>query len=153
MRKLFGIVIGLIIGATADITSVSAGQAPIPTLRIQEVFLSFDPDTITIRGQSFNNGSAPTVTLGAAGAITNFCVPNFVAIPQQIVCSGFPSGLPVDGDYSLIVTTGNQPSQTDTFNVTIGAVGPQGPQGPQGRKVFRARPERQALKARGDLKV
>jgi hypothetical protein len=107
-------------------------QAPILQLRIDEVFVDFGADTITVRGQNFNNGSTLTVSLGSFGDVTNTCVANFLQPPHTIVCNFSSGGLPDDGDYLLRVAAGPFPTQTDEYDLTIGAVGPQGPAGPQG---------------------
>jgi Collagen triple helix repeat (20 copies) len=132
LRKIVTLIMGVILLGAIVSNGYAAQPTPPTPLTIDEVLVDFDPDTLTIKGQSFNGGpSGPTVFFGTLGNITNLCVPNFVAVPQQIVCS-FPSGLPPDGDYLLRVETGTGSGQTDKFAVTIGATGPQGPQGATG---------------------
>ena len=116
------------------------GQQPGGHLRIDEVFVDFDVETITIIGEDFDFGGYLEVTLGEAlvGDITILCTPNFVLIPQTITCdfsaANMGTGLPPDGDYLLTVATGVGQSQSDEYDLTIGAVGPQGIQGIQGVK-------------------
>ncbi len=116
------------------------GQQPGGHLRIDEVFVDFDVETITIIGEDFDFGGYLEVTLGEAlvGDITILCTPNFVLIPQTITCdfsaANMGTGLPPDGDYLLTVAMGVGPSQSDEYDLTIGAVGPQGIQGIQGVK-------------------
>jgi len=115
------------------------GQQPGGHLRIDEVFVDFDSETITIIGEDFDFGGFLEVTLGEAlvGDITILCTPNFVLIPQTITCdfsAPIGTGLPADGDYLLTVATGAGQSQSDEYDLTIGAVGPPGPEGPRGPK-------------------
>jgi hypothetical protein len=87
-----------------------------------------DPTSITIVGTDFIFGpEAPTVTLGEymdplviVGVPTNETI--VALLPENIVA----------GDYLLTVATGTGQSQTDEYDLTIGAVGPQGPQGERG---------------------
>jgi len=113
------------------------GQQPGGHLGIDEVFVDFDSETITIIGEDFDFGGFLEVTLGEAvvGDITILCTPNFVLIPQTITCdfsAPIGTGLPADGDYLLTVATGAGQSQSDEYDLTIGAVGPPGPPGPPG---------------------
>lgn len=111
----------------------SGGQAPQVPATIQEVFVDFTNQSITIEGNGFNTTGPVQVNLGLVGSISGLCNANLVSNPQSIVCSFLPGGLPPDGDYLLSVTTGtgNQ-ARTDTFDLSIGAIGPTGPAGPQG---------------------
>jgi hypothetical protein len=87
-----------------------------------------DPTSITIIGSDFLFGpGSPTVTLGwyvdpliIDGDPTN----------EEIVAL-LPDGI-LPGDYLLIVATGTGQSQSDEYDLTIGAAGPQGPQGEKG---------------------
>ena len=76
--------------------------------------------------------------LGNLGDIPDLCRPtlNSPPDPDVIVCdfsaANGGSGLPDDGDYLVTVSNGNGQSQSDEYDLTIGAVGPVGPTGPQG---------------------
>ena len=112
---------------------VSAGQAPQVPPTIQEVFVDFSNQRITIEGEGFNTTGPAQVNLGLVGNISSLCNANLVSSPQSIVCNFSPGVLPPDGDYLLSVTTGtgNQ-IRSATYALSIGAIGPQGPQGPAG---------------------
>jgi len=118
-------VVGVSVGAQVG----PGGPPQTAQLKIDEVFVDFSTETMTIRGQNFDVGF--NVTLGTLGDISSLCVANLTVSPQIIVCN-FSTGLPADGDYLLRVMTGTGQSQNDEYDLTIGAVGPQGPQGPQG---------------------
>jgi cysteine-rich repeat protein len=109
-----------------------AGEQPGAHLKITEVFVDFDNQEIIITGEDFDFGPGPLeVSLGEFGTITDRCVPSF-SLPHMIVCDFSVGGLPADGDYLLTVATGAGQSQSDEYDLTIGAVGPQGPRGGQG---------------------
>lgn len=102
------------------------GQQPGGHIRIEEVFVDFNLETITIKGEDFDFGGFLEVTLGEAlvGDITSLCTPDFVSIPQTITCdfsvNNGGTGLPPDGDYLLTVATGAGQSQSDEYDLTIG---------------------------------
>jgi endosialidase-like protein/collagen triple helix repeat protein len=112
---------------------VSGAQAPQVPPTIQEVFVDFTNQSITIEGNGFNTSGPVQVNLGLIGSVSNLCVADLVSNPQTIVCTFSSAGLPDDGDYLLSVTTGtgNQ-ARSDTYDLSIGAIGPVGPTGPQG---------------------
>jgi hypothetical protein len=111
----------------------SGGQAPQVAATIQEVFVDFNNQRITIEGEGFNTTGPAQVNLGLVGNISSLCNANLVSNPQSIVCNFSPGVLPPDGDYLLSVTTGtgNQ-ARTDTYDLSIGGTGPTGATGPQG---------------------
>jgi hypothetical protein len=111
----------------------SGGQASQVPATIQEVFVDFTNQSITIEGNGFSTTGPVQVNLGLVGNISGLCNANLVSNPQSIVCNFSPGGLPPDGGYLLSVTTGtgNQ-ARTDTYDLSIGAIGPIGPAGPQG---------------------
>ena len=117
------------VGVSVEAQVGPGGPPQTAQLKIDEVFVDFSTETMTIRGQNFDVGF--NVTLGTLGDISSLCVANLTVSPQTIVCN-FSTGLPADGDYLLRVITGTGQSQNDEYDLTIGAVGPQGPQGPQG---------------------
>jgi Collagen triple helix repeat (20 copies) len=100
---------------------------------IQEVFVDFTNQSITIEGNGFNTTGPVEVNLGLVGNISSLCNANLISNPQRIVCNFSPGGLPPDSDYLLSVTTGtgNQ-TRSDMYDLSIGAIGPIGPTGPQG---------------------
>jgi hypothetical protein len=111
----------------------SGAQAPQVPATIQEVFVDFTNQSITIEGNGFNTTGPVEVNLGLVGNISSLCNANLISNPQRIVCNFSPGGLPPDSDYLLSVTagTGNQ-TRSDTYDLSIGAIGPIGPTGPQG---------------------
>ena len=116
---------------------LSAKKKPGGHLRITEVFVDFTNETIKITGDDFDFGSGPlTVELGELGDIFDQCVVSFSPLPHFISCDFSTGGLPPDGDYLLTVANGTGQSQSDQYDLTIGASGSQGPtgdQGPQGK--------------------
>ena len=87
-----------------------------------------------ITGEDFNIGHYLEVTLGELGDISSYCEEDLESDPQTISCdlSSPAAGLPCPGDILLTVATGIGQSQTDEYDLTLGAVGPQGIQGIQG---------------------
>ncbi len=122
--------------------AAAKGEQPGKRLKITEVFVDFDLETITIVVEDLDFGPGPLqVRLGdqtGFGDITSDCVEDLGSSPQTITCdfsaAGLNTGLPPDGDYLINVSTGNGQSQSDEYDLTIGAVGPQGDQGPQGQQ-------------------
>jgi len=111
------------------------GQQPGGHLRITEVLVDFNAETLAVTGEDFdfNNISKLHITLGEFGDITALCVNPPVPTASHIVCDFFGvGGLPEDGDYLLTVATGNGQSQSDEYDLTIGAAGARGEQGPKG---------------------
>lgn len=95
-------------------------------IKVQNVFVvSGMHDELVIMGAEFDNGGPPGVTL--AGFPPLMVISN---TPTEIVAQ-LPGGIP-DGDYLLTVSTGSGANQSDSYDLTIGAVGPQGPTGPTG---------------------
>ena len=120
----------LMVGQTA-----TAAQPPGGHLNITAVFVDCDTDEIeiVIVGEDFDFGPGPlSVTLGNFGALPIVGTPT----GNQIVVEG-PDGLCAEpGDFLLTVATGNGQSQSDEYDLTIGAVGPQGPPGPLPEIVY-----------------
>ena len=114
----------------------SGAQAPAVPATIQEVFVDFTNQRITIEGVGFPTSGPVQVNLGLVGNISSLCVANLVSNPQSVVCDFSPGGLPPDGDYLLSVTigSGNQ-AKSDTHDLSIVPIGPIGPTGPQGPQV------------------
>ena len=84
----------------------SGGQAPQVPATIQEVFVDFTNQSITIEGEGFNTTGPVQINLGLVGNISSLCNANLVSNPQSIVCNFLPGGLPPDGDYLLSVRRG-----------------------------------------------
>ena len=108
-----------------------AAHGPGGHLEITEVAVDAGAETITITGDDFDFGHRLKVVLGEIGDITALCTPNFSS-PQTIVCDFSTTGLPPAGDFLLTVSTGKGESQSDEYDLTIGAAGPPGPPGPPG---------------------
>jgi hypothetical protein len=120
--------------ALSSFVEVALGaQAPQVPPTIQEVFVDFSNQSITIEANGFNTTGPVLVSLGLVGNISSRCTADLVSNPQSILCNFSSGGLPPDGDYLLSLTTGtgNQ-SRNDTYDLSIGAIGPVGPTGPQG---------------------
>jgi len=115
---------GILVTALFCLSNALADKNPPP--EIFEAYVNFDNDTITLYGANFDASGEPVVTLGELGP-----VPVDSYSGEEIVL-GFPSGLPSDGDYLVVVTTGNGTDRSIGYGLTIGGVGPEGPQGVQG---------------------
>jgi len=103
------------------------GGLPGGHVKINEVFVDFDLETITIIGEEFDFGDSPEVTLGEFGLL------DINSANDTEIEVSFPDTVLPDGDYLLTVSTGSGQSKSDLYDLTIGAVGPQGPQGEQGK--------------------
>lgn len=79
---------------------------------------------LVITGFNFDNGSAPTATLG--GAPLNITSTGPTVIVAELEAGRLP------GTYELEVSTGRADANRDSIDVTLGAVGPRGDAGPQG---------------------
>ncbi len=112
------------------------GQQPGGHLRIAEVLVDFDLESMTIVMEDLDFGPGPVeVTFGDAGDIgdiSDLCIESLLTSPQTIDCDFSTDGLPADGDYLVTVSTGAGQSQSDEYDLTIGAVGPQGDKGAKG---------------------
>jgi hypothetical protein len=128
-----------VIGQIASAETI--GEQPGKHLTITEVSVDFVAETITIVVEELDFGPGPLeVWLGDAtsfGDISAGCVEDLMSAPQTVTCdfsaAGLNTGLPPDGDYLLNVAKGNGQSQSDEYDLTIGAVGPEGSQGEQGK--------------------
>ena len=116
-------------------------------LKIIEVQVDFDFEVITIFMKDLEFGPGPLrVRLGdeaSFGDISPVCLEDLASIPQKITCDfsagGLNTGLPADGDYLVNVSTGNGQSESDDYDLTIGAVGPIDPWVYKVNKAYRAR--------------
>lgn len=131
----------VVLGASAILAVSSAGplalaesgsNLPGGHVNITEVWVDIDGDVINIIGESFDFGGPLQVTLGGDD-ISADCT---MLDATTIECDGVPA----DGDYLLVVSTGTGQSQNDEYDLTIGAVGPAGPQGPQGKQGEQGEP-------------
>lgn len=114
-------------GETANGPTLSVeveGPPPLDPLVIENVFVG--DDNLSISGQNFDNGDSPTVSLSGVGELM------VTQSNSSMIVASFPAGSLADGDYLLTISTGPEPGQTGSYNLTIGAVGNQGPPGPQG---------------------
>ncbi len=123
--------VGLVSVLAVATAAGAGGRQPGGHLRITEVLVDFAAEEIQITGEQFDFGRPLRVSLGQLGDISGLCAANF-SPPQIIVCDFSGPGLPPDGEYLLTVWTGEGQSQSDEYDLTIGAAGPQGPEGPPG---------------------
>ena len=93
-------------------------------LVIQSVYVDLNNNLILITGENFDNGAFPDVTLGGIGLEVE-------SYSRHELIAELPVDIP-DGDYKLVISTGNAVKQYDAYGLTIGTVGPQGPSGPPG---------------------
>ena len=119
----------LLIGILIMGQSAMAVKPESPACTITEAFVNFeaDPKTVIIYGLNFNCDDL-TVTLGDYGALT---VQSCLIDPDNEIIIELPS-LIQDGDYLLKIQSGPSLFQSDTYNLTIGAVGPKGDTGDTG---------------------
>jgi hypothetical protein len=98
-------------------------------LNVTQVFVDDqnNPTNIMIIGTDLDFGDGPlTVTLGEYGDLVVTGTPSDTLIEAVL-----PIGIG-EGDYLVTVSNGTGQSQSDEYDLTIGAVGPQGETGPQG---------------------
>lgn len=128
---------GLLLLSAAIIGNSALAAKPINGpgghVRITEVFVDFGANELVITGEDFEFGPGPTVVALGGGGILTINSETDTQIVAALPIGGVP-----DGDYLLTVSRGNGQSQSDEYDLTIGAVGPQGdkgdpgPQGPAG---------------------
>jgi hypothetical protein len=102
--------------ASASTTTSSTSKLVITKARC-------DVDRGELHVEGMNFGTDPTVTMDGfeLGVLTNGPTTIIASMPAMSA-----------GTYLLTVSSGPATSQSDKFDVTIGAVGPMGPQGPAG---------------------
>ena len=109
------------------------GGTPSPIdLRIQAVHLDMDEMLIYIYGLNFDNGDIPSVVLSDYPLTIGYYDANLIIADL----ADLPEDMPLVGDFLIIVKTGSGAIQSDSWNVTVGAVGPQGPQGEAGKQLL-----------------
>ncbi len=96
------------------------------SLKITEVFVNSEDDTLTITGRNFDLRGNLQVQLGQLGGLPIVGVPSATEI-----VAGIPQELTA-GDYRLKVSRGRQNRKNDTFDLTIGAIGSAGEPGEDG---------------------
>ncbi|MDA2920368.1 DUF1566 domain-containing protein [Desulfobacterota bacterium AH_259_B03_O07] len=122
-----------LIGVILLLSMSIAGQAwsqkpPGQHLNITEVIVDDqnNPTSIMILGEDFLFGSPLEVTLGEFLGLLAI-----ISASDTMIVASLPNPIG-PGDYLLTVSTGNGQSQSDEYDLTIGAVGPEGPIGPAG---------------------
>ena len=103
---------------------------PRPVLKITSILVDGENSQILISGLNLDNGITPIVTLGDSSYILSVCKSCY---DKNLITAEYVDPI-AEGDYLLTVTTGPSEEQTDTYDLTVGAVGPEGPQGPQGEQ-------------------
>jgi hypothetical protein len=110
---------------------VAHAQTSPQQLDIKNVEVQYTPEGklfLNIYGQNFGN-LAPSVQLAGLTLMVRQNGNSFVVAESQVL---------QPGSYRLTVSTGSEPTQNDTFEITLGTQGPKGdkgdpgPAGPQG---------------------
>lgn len=110
--------------------ALSKNNIPDVAPSIREVFVDFDQENIVIIGEGFGGDGDILVNLGSFGSLP------IISRDAGMIVTGFPFiGLP-PGDYLLSILTDKE---SDTYNLTVGAVGPEGPPGPAGQGLLLAK--------------
>ena len=108
-------------------------------LTISEVSVGHESSTMLIMGSDLNYGPDPLQVILGDTDISSHCVLDGpLAGPQIIFCDSL--ALPVAADLLLTVSKGQDATQTDEYDLTIGAVGPQGIHGDKGERGERGNP-------------
>jgi len=101
------------------------------SLTISEVSVDYESSTMMIIGSDLNFGPDPLQVILGGTDISSHCVlDDPLADPQIIICDRL--ALPVALDLLLIVSMGQNATQTDEYDLTFGSVGPRGIQGERG---------------------
>ena len=96
------------------------------SLKITEVLVNSENDTLTITGRNFDLRGSLQVQLGELGDLP------IVGVPSDMeIVAGLPPDLTA-GDYLLKVSRGQRNRKKDTFDLTIGAIGSPGEPGEDG---------------------
>jgi len=102
---------------------------PLPFLKITSVLVDLENKQVLISGLNLDNGTTPMVTLGDSDYVLSVCNSCY---NENLITAEYVDTI-ADGDYLLTVTTGPSAGQTDTYDLTVGAMGPAGPQGEPGQ--------------------
>ena len=120
----------LVVGAAAFADKAIKEEG---NLIVSEVAVDYESSTMLIIGSDMNSGPDPLQVILGGTDISSHCVlDNPLANPQTIFCESL--ALPDAADLLLIVSNGQDATQTDEYDLTFGAVGPQGYQGEKGDK-------------------
>lgn len=103
---------------------------PLPFLKITSVLVDLENKQVLISGSNLDNGTTPIVTLGDSDYVLSVCN---ACYDEHLITAEYVDTI-ADGDYLLTVTTGPSAGQTDTYDLTVGAMGPAGPQGEPGQR-------------------
>jgi hypothetical protein len=102
-------------------------------LTISEVSVDHESSSMLIIGSDLSFGPDPLQVILGDTDISSHCVLDGpLAGPQIIFCDSL--ALPVAADLLLTVSKGQDATQTDEYDLTIGAVGPQGSHGDKGER-------------------
>jgi hypothetical protein len=123
-------------GATLSVVTDGSPPPPPPPppgqdVSITNVSVDFDNGVLYISGEHFDNGATPIVSLAGFGELLLANTPTDTQLEASLPI------LMADGDYRLTVLTGPNAGQSDSYDLTVGAMGPQGPTGepgPQGEQ-------------------
>jgi hypothetical protein len=105
--------------------ALAATKETSPQLRIYEVYVDIPGERIVIDGINFTGKNVPVVTLGSK------TLEIYDGYSDTALQAKLPSAFTA-GDYLLTVRTGNDQTDLDEYDLTIGATGPIGPAGPAG---------------------
>ena len=102
-------------------------------LTISEVSVDHESSTMLIMGSDLNFGPDPLQVILGDIDISSHCVLDHPSAgPQIIFCDSL--ALPDTADLLLIVSKGQDTTQTDEYDLTFGAFGPQGIPGEKGER-------------------
>ena len=118
----------LIFGGTSVLAQKWGGTPSPIDLKIQAVHLDVDETLIYIYGLNFDNGDIPSVVLFDYPLTVGYYDANLIIADL----ADLPEDMPLVGDFLIVVRTGSGAIQSDSWNITAGAVGPQGSQGEEG---------------------
>ncbi len=114
----WGVLASLVVGLSLPLQVQAQTQSQ---LVITNVEVDYSQGQMFIYGRNFGtSGPAPAVHLMEIGMDVRTYGPSTIVVV-------LPPMLQRAGSYLLAVSTGSNPEQNDSFEVTLGAVGPQGP--------------------------
>jgi len=127
-QRILPLALATVLAAAGHEAAAKNEQGPGGHLVIQSVLVDDATQQIGIAGEELDVGPGFAVHLGGSD-LTGLCT---LVSSTFILCDLSGPGLPAAGDYLLTVAAGTGQSQSDEYDLTIGAVGPQGPAGPPG---------------------